>query len=190
MKYESDLPRHERELLQNILLRDEELRWTGRPIPYYFQKETAGIVGFGVFWSMLCGLFTYLTLTMGDEVPQAVFFILGPFDLVGLFLLCSPLFTHRKSKKIFYALTNKRAIIVEPGFFFGHNIHYFELAEDMVREQQLQNDGRGDLVFGYVEAYQQNHRPVMRGVGFLNIPDMKAVEQKIFDLLQEKAASL
>lgn len=184
MKYESDLPREERELLQNILLRGEELRWTGVPRPFFFQQGGMLTFMIGVCWTLFSGVFLFFSLA-AENVPVEACFIVGVLVLIGLGFMSTPLFTHRKSQKTFYALTDKRAIVVKPSLFSGHKINGYDLTEGVIKERILQKDGSGDLIFDREVAYYQNNNPVMRGVGFIKLPNPRAVEEIIHKILQE-----
>lgn len=189
MNYDSDLPREARELLQSVMLRDEKLCWTGIPRPFFFRKEDVPMFVFGIVWTLLICPLAFSIISNVQDVPIMVYIFITPFILIGVGLLSVPLFTYRRAQKTFYALTNKRAIIVTPRFFSGHTINCYDLEEGVIKEQIRQADGSGDLIFRYEAAFHLNHTPVMRSVGFLKLPNIQEVVERIYRILQERKES-
>jgi hypothetical protein len=187
--------------VESELDRDESMLWCGRQtltkrhllmtLPVAFFGMFFG--GFALFWIVMA--FTMTSKAGNGDVPflfRYLFPLFGiPFLLVGLALMSSPFWATRRAKKTFYALTNKRAIVWQAGFFGGLSVRSFRAddLDDMIRIEH--GDGRGDLIFReYVTTtYSHDHgrRHHLRRVGFIGIENVHDVERQVREtLLAEK----
>ena len=168
------LPSALRDLVEQELEPDEKLLWIGQPIPAFF----VGIVSvlpllmgfpstaFSIFW-------IYSAIGMGAPLFFALFGI--PFVLVGLSMLCSPLFTRRKLKNTIYAVTDKRAIILVK-FFITAKISVWPVDMGALQCKE-KSDGSGHILFS-AYGFTNEKAPGMFPVsGFFNIPDVREMEQ-------------
>ena len=135
----------------------EAVQWTGRPNPaVIFHKEDWGVIpfsllwgGFAIFWLLgASGLGNFWT-----NRPHGTFQWFGviwgtPFVLLGQYFIWGR-FVHSRWRKrrTYYALTDRRAIIVEDGFS-GRKASsaYFE-STTMV-DKWARRDGIGSISFG------------------------------------------
>ncbi|GAC1471252.1 MAG: hypothetical protein NVSMB9_17210 [Isosphaeraceae bacterium] len=90
----------------------------------------------------------------------------------GLYLLTWPLRTWRRLKGICYVLTNRQAIMIEPGLLGRRKVGNY--TADSLRLMRLEehNDGTGDLIF----ESRPNRFGMVQPVGFLAIEEAREVE--------------
>src|SRR5207237_9018675 len=92
----------------------ERLVWTGQPRPDLAARPAFcllpfGIVfgGFAVVWMVMAGV-----VTAGFLAPCGL-----PFLAIGIWLMFSPLWLRRMARNTAYGLTDRRAVVWEPGWF-------------------------------------------------------------------------
>ncbi|MDD5272808.1 MAG: hypothetical protein PHU14_08835 [Methylovulum sp.] len=178
-------------LIQAELNRFEKVLWSSTPNPGRLAKKTLPVVIFAIPWTAF-SLF-WIASASGFKWPDlsggfGLFPLFGlPFLLIGLGMLLSPLLVAKKAAATAYAITNERAIIIEPGWFGGMNIRSFfphQLSD--IRKVQFA-DGNGDLILDN-NAPTDNRRGNATDIGFFGIADVKKVEALIFVLANPSAA--
>lgn len=136
------------------LLSGESIEWTGRPDPsVIFCKSDVLLIpfsilwgGFAIFWELaVCGML----FGIEHGGPLALFAIFGlPFVLIGLYFMFGRFFYKSwKKKRTYYAVTNKRVVIVTYG------IRAKDVQANFIRDIPTINksvgaNGVGTLVFG------------------------------------------
>jgi hypothetical protein len=181
------LPTELASLVDAELAKGERIDWIGRPIPSRLARSTLPIVLFGIpftafslFWmSAACGS------VLRAPSRRGVFFVLWgiPFVLIGLCMLTSPFWMYRKALRTVYAITDRRALTIEGGLWGRVVVRSFEPASLAALSRTQHADGSGNLVF------QREYRPGGRrgqfvDLGFLAIPDVKEVEDRLRKLVR------
>jgi len=158
---------------------DEQLFWVGQPRldlatrPAFFLVPF-GIVfgGFALVWMVGAG-----ALTGGLMVPCGL-----PFLAVGLGLIASPVWLRRRARNILYALTNRRALVWEPGWFGASTVRSYAAAGLGRMSRTERSDGSGDLVFEEFTTVSNSgngmHSSTTRR-GFLGIDNVREVEDMV-----------
>ncbi len=160
----------------------EQTIWVGRPAPGRFiRRFGAELVLFVILWILfatfwLAGALGRFRSGTGFTSESVVI----PLILVITFL-CAPLLRRwRKARGTTYAITDRRALILEGGKW--ERISLREFAPRMLPGlRRIQNrDGSGDLIF-------ERSEPVGRGgqasaIGFLAIPRVREVERLLRQL--------
>jgi hypothetical protein len=106
------------QIFSTILLPSEKLLWTGRPNPGEAAKRTIPVLLFGIVWTFMTlifvgmGVWGILSGKMGFFGIIWLTFTL-PFVFVSALLLTTPIWTGMKAKNTYYAITDKRAILIE-----------------------------------------------------------------------------
>lgn len=171
------------------LAKGERLDWIGRPIPWLRARSSLGSTVFGLLFT---GFAFYWVSSAGGfggrgGFPRppggGAFALVGiPFVLVGLGMTLSPLGMFYKAMHTAYAITDRRALTIERNLLGRVVVRSFspESLATITRNQHA--DGSGDLVF------RREYRPSGRrgqfiDIGFLGVPDVKAVEDRIRDLV-------
>jgi hypothetical protein len=109
-----------------------------------------------------------------------VFALFGlPFLAVGLGMLTSPIWMGRRALRTCYALTNRRVIVWEPGWFGGVQVRSYRPPElgSMTRNQR--SDGSGDLIFREFTTFGPNGRRNVTRHGLMAIERVQEVEALI-----------
>ena len=145
------------DVFSSELVPGETVQWTGRPNPaVIFHKEDWPMIpfslfwgGFAIFWLLGAAGIANVWTNWPDRTLQWFGVIWGtPFVLVGQYLIWGR-FIHRRWKKqrTCYALTNRRALIVEGGLK-GRTASsaYFEAMT--VVDKWVRSDGIGSISFG------------------------------------------
>ena len=179
------LPPETATLLQNELQPGERVAWIGQPIPGRFARRGILIAIFGIpftafalFWTVTAAFGTsHIGNPGGPAQLFRLFPLFGlPFVLAGLGLLSSPYWLHRKARRTAYVITDRRAVIFDPGFGRSSTIRSFEpdRLHDLRRVQN--SDGTGDLVFERQWRTDGEGSRQSTDIGFLAIPNVQEVE--------------
>ena len=110
----------------------ERIVWIGQPIRSRLARSSLPIALFGVpftafafFWIMTASGMKGL----GFPGPSGFFVLFGiPFVLVGLGMLTSPLWMYLKAGRTVYAVTDRRALVIDGGLFGRMTVRSFEPA--------------------------------------------------------------
>lgn len=158
----------------------EPLRWCSRANPARLARRglAGSLVGipflaFSIFW------------TAGATSAGAPgFFTLWGlmFCGIGLFLIVSPLIAGAKGKSTFYAVTNRRAIIVEGSG--SRTVRSWGRRELGAVSRVEHADGTGDVVFASEWHRGSKGRRYSVDIGFFGIRDARLVESLVRDLVQ------
>jgi len=94
------------------LISGENILWSGRPgLSILSSKGIIFIILFGIFW-LGFSLFWVITAYLGSGMLLFPLFGL-PFVIIGIFLVFGlPVYIRSKKKNTFYAITDKRIIII------------------------------------------------------------------------------
>jgi hypothetical protein len=122
----------------------ERLVWAGQPRLDLATRPKYLLIPFGIaflvfslVWMIVAGL-----LTLGLMAPCAL-----PFIAVGIGMIMSPVWLRRRAQKVLYALTDRRAMIWEPGWFRNITVRTYTAAGLGRMARMERADGSGDLVF-------------------------------------------
>ena len=125
--------------------------------------EKAGIpwTAFALFWMAGASGLLFGGFGGGNGPPgMGAFFICFPlfgipFVLIGLGMLTSPFWAVRRAKRTCYALTDRRAILWEAGWFGRIEVRSYGPA-DLTRLRRVEYaDGNGDLVFEEIITFDR-----------------------------------
>jgi hypothetical protein len=187
--------------LGNELLEGEELIWSGRPAErgksIASPARTLLIVGLvytGIgLLILLVGLILLLALFLQTDpsVSLSLFIPGGVFFVVGAILFLVSQFARFVPKSTFYAITNRRVIILRGGRYLrvaSYNIR----AINQVQRLELP-DGSGDLIFSstfapYSGVYSNNAAgnnayTTGRQCIMSAIPNVRLAEQKLLGIM-------
>jgi hypothetical protein len=158
----------------------EKLVWVGQPRLDLAMRPAYCLAPFGlVFAAFAVGC---MVVAAASGVP--FFAVCGlPFVAVGGVLALSPIWMRRRAQLIVYALTNRRAIVLEPGLLGAGVARSYSAAGlgKMFRRERA--DGSGDLVFEeYTTRTTTSEGAVSTSTqwrGFLAVNDVRAVEDLV-----------
>lgn len=164
----------------------ESVLWTGRPVPASLvrrsiPKALIGLlfVAFTLIWMAAVVRGGHNNWDRGQAViPFATHNVLiatcaGLWLLPpGLYLLTWPLRTWRKARRTVYALTDRRAVVSEPGLLGGHGVHSYPPESLTLMRCDEREDGSGDLIFEHRKTWVG----MPQAVGFLAIGRVREVE--------------
>jgi hypothetical protein len=184
-------------LVQAELVTGERLLWVGQPLPRRYLLFSIPIVlfaipwtGFAVFWVLTAS--GMLFGGMGNNAPGpggffACFPLFGlPFILIGLGLFSSPYWLLRKARRTCYALTDRRAIIWEPGVFSSISVRSYGPDQLKRIRRNQRADGTGDLIFEEMATYDNEGHRSISSRGFMAIPQVRDIEELLRKALLSK----
>jgi hypothetical protein len=90
----------------------------------------------------------------------------------GVFMLTGPLRARRSARRARYILTDRRAVIIEPGVFRGCTVRNYASASLALTRCEERSDSSGDLVFNNRKTWFGMSQPV----GFLGVERVREVE--------------
>jgi hypothetical protein len=174
--------------LQQILRRElalgERVAWQARPAPLSRVLASAVTFLFGIpFFAF--SVFATLSVTGGFGSPRTpenntanpfALLIGGMFMLGGASMLLSPLRAWWLARRTLYAVTDRRALLIEARLrsTIVRSFSGVRLA-DVVRREDA--SGRGDLIFERDAAQGRHAQAVYRDIGFFGIEDVRGVAQ-------------
>ncbi len=176
-------------------LRDgERLLWVGQPRPGRFARQALPIVLFGIPWTAfaLFWMAGASGVLFGDfgvgrgafGAFRILFPLFGlPFVLIGLGMLSSPFWLRRRAKRTCYALTDRRAILWEAGWFGSFEVRSYGPAElQKIRRVEYPDRG-GDLVFEEVITIGRDtdgdRTTNVKRRGFMGIDQVREIEEML-----------
>ena len=157
----------------------ERLVWVGQPRPDLATRPAYFLVPFGVVFTAFALLWTAgaLCLSAGLLAPCGL-----PFVAVGAGLIASPVWLRRRARETLYALTDRRAVVWEPGWFGSVAVRSYSAPGLGRMSRHERADGSGDLVFEEFTTVSHTgdgpHTSTTRR-GFLAIDDVHAVEDLV-----------
>jgi hypothetical protein len=180
----TDLPPELDARVRAELQRDEQLLWVGQPLPGRFARSGCFLALFGVPFTAFA-LFWMGVASIGVFAGGGLFAcfpLFGlPFLAVGLGMLTSPYWLRQKAKRTCYALTGRRAIVWNAGWWGSVEIRSYEPSQ-LTRIRRVEYpDGSGDLVFEELITLgtdSDGHRTSnTRRYGFMAIQRVHEVEE-------------
>ena len=182
LSYQLDNP------LRNELKPHERILWSGQPDAGRAAKRCIGLTIIGIPTAGLTGYFFYDIFQ--KEGFQFVLLILGLFFVLGLFLLIpGPLWAWLHAKRSVYAITSTRAIILHTTISGGVKTRFFapQVLHETTRDES--KNGCGDLIITHdihTTTSRGGHKNTHKTpVGFMNIPDVRNVEQILLKMRDE-----
>lgn len=160
----------------------ERLLWVGQPRPGRFARPSVAIVIFGVVWTygvVDLSIFMVGFPKGGPFTIVNLFFLLFciPFVVIGLGMLGSPFWFVRLARRTCYALTDRRAILWEAGWFGGIEVRSYSPADLTKLHRVDYSDGVGDLVFEEVKISSDNDSTQRHG--FLAVDRVREIEERM-----------
>jgi hypothetical protein len=161
----------------------ERVVWSGQPIASRLARKSIPIVLFGIPWTAFAIFWVAMaSLGAGKANAPGPFFLFPlfgvPFILIGVGMLTSPFWMRRSARRTAYVLTDRRAIVFQGGLR-SIAVRSFEPESLTDLERRQFADGSGDLIFARDVRTGAKGRTNVTEVGFLAIPDVKAVEAEV-----------
>lgn len=174
-------------LAQQELIPGERFVWAGRPDLAALARTRWPVAAGGLFIS----LFSVFWLTMVLQIPFSsgngppppfllIFPLVGLVMLgIGLGMLVSPIRQARKSKRMAYAVTDGRVLIIEPG-----HVQSFDPGDIQHLIRRDKGSGKGDLVFreeqgNLMLAMYTFGAMANRKIGSFGVSDVRSAEDAI-----------
>ncbi len=136
--------------VRSELQRDERLLWVGQPLPGRFARGGCILALFGLPFTAFALFWTAGAAFAAGSISGlfSCFALFGvPFLVVGFGMLSSPYWLRQKAKRTCYALTDRRAIVWNAGWFGSVEIRGYGPGQ-LTRIRRVEYpDGCGDLVF-------------------------------------------
>jgi hypothetical protein len=176
------LPESVRALVEAELEPGESLRWVEQPIPSRAARSVVPVMLFAIPWTAF-SVFWIAMAARGaahSAGPFRLFPLFGtPFLLIGLGMLSSPFWAARMAKRTVYAVTDRRALVIQGRIGRGESVRTFEPEKlgELRREQQA--DGSGNLVFGEDVGVGSNGRRYVTSYGFMAVPNVREAEEQV-----------
>ena len=167
----------ERQMIENSLLRGEELLWTGKPVPRLWTPASIIMMVMGVFFLCMDSVIILGVMGMGGmELLLSL-----PFMIAGALMIASPWIGLSWQKHHVYALTTRRSIVFRY-MFWKHHQMAFPVDKVMLIDRKVPAAGLVSLVLGKSTIVRTNGVPDPEG--FLNITaeDAAVVEPLIMQL--------
>lgn len=175
---DTELSIDERLMVENSLLRGEELLWAGKPVPQLWSGTSRFFFAFGLMFFLFMQVI--LHFAAGGDI-----FLSVVFALVPLLLVASPWISRSWQRHHVYVLTNRRSIVFRY-MFWKHHQMVFPAAKVMLLDRKVSAKGLVSLVLGKSTISSTNDVPDPEG--FLNLSPAAAetVEPLILQLESEQ----
>jgi hypothetical protein len=185
----STLPPELDERVRNELTDGEHILWVGRPNPRRMAKFGWVVALFGIPFTAFAVFWIVMTSSMlggwrNGGGPFAWFSIIFPLFgigplVAGLGLLSAPYWFARKARRTCYAITDRRAIVLEASLRGALTVYSYG-PKELTKQYRRENaDGGGDLVFEEIMTVSRSSNGPSTTTtkrGFLAIDDVRAVE--------------
>ncbi len=182
------------ERFRNELDPGERLIWSGQPQQgFLLSLSDALMIPFSLIWCGFACFWEYEALNGGAPI---LFMLWGiPFLLVGLYLIFGRfLFDMDRRRRTYYALTNRRAIIISE--FFGRNVKSLELSLLPEINIYVRDNGKGTILFGPIHPMgwmaTNSGLPVSRrypvSPSFEMIEDVRTVYRNIQEIRRSRSS--
>ncbi len=189
---DEQLPASLQQILQRELDPDELLIWQARPAPLSLVLASSSRFLFGIPFFAFSVFWTWMATggLANGRTPHATgfgwfgFLWGGMFMLIGASMLLSPLWAWWVARHTLYAITDRRALLIEAPFRRTIQTFADERLSTIVRRENA--SGSGDIIFERQASRGGKGRTVYRDVGFFGLTDAKRVEQ----LLRATSANL
>ncbi len=135
------------EAVQPELLSDETVLWEGRPdASVVFHREDILLIPFSLLWGGFAIFWEATAIGMHSRVvhPAPWFFVLWgiPFVIIGQYIIWGRfLVTAWKKRRTFYALTDRRVLVVQNGWSRKTSSAYLEDLPTLVKDGASENIG-------------------------------------------------
>jgi hypothetical protein len=148
--------------------------------------------GFALFWesTALVAITAPARSSSGHAPPAAFLYFFPlfgiPFLLVGLSMLLSPLGYRKKAARTAYAVTDRRAIVINGKLLAGREVRSYSPVQLGAISRTERANGCGDLVFQEEIArvhWRGGRGPSTVPIGFLGIAEVRAVEKILKETL-------
>jgi len=187
MRTTAVIPNDLRTRIERELEPGEKIVWTDMPAPKFFTPASTSLFVFGVF---VTGFAVYwICSAAGFKIPDfkkgSDFFPLFglPMIFIGLGMLSTPVWAYRKALRTVYAVTDKRAIIIEGGWVTTIRSFPPDKLHDVYRKER--RDGSGDVILERREWAHSGGTPQMQETGFLRIKNPREVERMLRKLVEQ-----
>ncbi len=182
-------------LIRGELSGDERLIWQGQPIPSRMMFTAFAIYLFAIPWTAFSLFWEAMALSIffGDpaKAPQGpekavgiIFPLFGlPFVLIGFGMLLSPFWVYKKAKTTVYAITDRRAIVIDGGRSRAVTSYPFEKWEGEITRKE-RTDGSGSLFFSTTYSRDSDGDVRVKKKGFDGIFQVRDVEAKLLRALE------
>ncbi len=187
MDYAMSEDESSRQIAASELHSGEQLVWAGRPIPMRLAVKSLPRVFVGLVWSAFIYFFFTQVSSMsrrssfgrmaGGNVLGIFYILLGLFALLGVAMILSPLWEYIKASRKVYALSDRRAILIDR--WPTASVCSYAL-KDMRQVERRGDDQQGDIIFAReTRVYHYRGGRTSTGVipiGFLAIRNPRDVE--------------
>jgi hypothetical protein len=178
-----------RDRMESELAAGEELRWFGRAIPkrlaWTLQTVSSSLLSL-VF--LLCSLawtlFGVLQPVFSSEERTFSFFpliglVFAAFCAVGAL---SPYLLYRRGQKTAYAVTNRRAMILQQTWRGEWELRSFRGDEMNILQRRERSDKSGDVFFREEADLLSQGNKTPKKIGFVACPEVQAAEKYLRQL--------
>jgi hypothetical protein len=177
------VPRTLEERVRAELAPGERIEWMEVPIARFFTPLSRGLFLFSIPWTAFSIFWVFMAsgLRWPDLSSAFGFFPLFglPFVLIGFWLMSSPLRTHNRLKRTVYAITDRRAILIQGGR--NTTIRSFGPGDLDKIHRREKADGSGDVYFS-IPLPRSDDQDVTEALGFSGVADARHVERLLKEL--------
>jgi hypothetical protein len=179
----------------------EKIKWLGKPDPAQYARQALPMVVFGIPWTLFAlfwegGAIQPALQGIGRAGgPGMAFSIMFPlfglpFIGIGIGMLTSPIWYRRKAANTIYAVTDRRALIIEDAG--RRTVQSFDRSVIAHLTRNERGDGSGNLLFGPDNnlewAYRRRTSGSRTTPGFYGIRTVRQVEQLLRETLDARPA--
>lgn len=159
----------------------EGILWAGTPDRWAYARKRLNKALFAIPWTAFAIFWTWgatqEAASKGDGV-QWLFLLWGSLFIVfGLGMLFSTLWAAWVAGRMYYVVTEKRAVIFEKSLKL--KIQSFSPAAASVYERVSAGGPAGDIIFEQIHKKGAKGRPYVIDIGFLALPDCSGAEQAL-----------
>jgi len=175
----SEMPHDIRDAVESERESGERLLWVGLPDPKRAVKAEWGMFAFGIPWTIFALFWELMAIGITLKSGFGILFLLFglPFIGIGFAMLSAPFRAQQNIKRMIYAITDRRIMIIErKGATYKVHSYVPRYATDLARTEHA--DGSGDLAFSL--NFRRDTPQGMSGPPALwGVADVRVVERII-----------
>lgn len=164
----------------------ERIQWLDVPAPKWFTGKSIGAVLFAIPWTAFAVWWVFwmsgsADSKSSDESTDLTHFLGVPFVLFGIGMLLSPVFEYRRSLRTVYAITDRRALILETGAW--RKVSSYAPSQLKRVYHKDRTNGLGDVILS-TRTWQENDL-APEEIGFMRIENSSEVERMLVLLAEQ-----
>lgn len=178
-----DLQPEARLALESVLYDDEELLWVAPPVCREGRWRAVGKSFLCLAYLLATGCIALLSMEGLNDKRILLLLFLAVLCALALVVWLSCRLVLRRVRKMLYAVTSSRAVIIAPPYFGKPQASCYPIKKDLVKKVIILSES-GDIIF---EERSNSDGLIVSRTGFIGCPQVREVYRYLSDKAEELA---